>query len=262
MIKNYLKFLITEKLSSNFINEISKEEKELIIEENCTEYKNNNVSFYRGDNSLTKPYYIIDPSYIIRREGNIVNHISNIFTSSKLWDNYPIRKKSVDITSDFQMASFHSKNVYKVIPLDGAKLVCLPEMFNNYTNPTVSEEFKNMSFGRKVNKPGVEPYYLNQALTSAFGYIDDYEDAIKLVEHINENIEKTNTDKIDNKDYKLIIDTIIENMKKHNMSFIEYMEYIYSPKSYDVIKYKNMTKLDREKYESFYTDSKLLLTQY
>lgn len=275
MIKNYRKFIsLNENKKNNFYVELSDQEFTKILNEKCKEFLNNGVYFYRGDDSLTEKNYIINTKNIKREEKFKFNHYSNIFTSSNLWKNkgLPLRKNSINFTNDIVVSNrySYSKTSYYLIPFDGSKIVCMPKklnkaptIFNNYSNPKVNEEFKDLGKIPITPSGELEPYLLNQVLYTLSDITLDVDSNINDVELSLKTIQNKFSKNLDlgNDLYNNIFNKIKENLKKHNMSFIEYMNYLYSPDNYIIMNYGDMDNKDQESFDTFYCDSNVLMTK-
>ncbi len=228
--------------STNYINEIDSGMIKSIIYYLCTEYRENNIIFYRGDANIKGDGFLINSNKTINQMMHSFNNITTEFISSELWKNkkYPLKKNSINITRDKGIANFFGyDNIYNVIPLDSAKIVCLPNLFGNYNTDLFIKEF-----GGKFYNPSNLAEYLENL-------IDDN----ATPQNINNVIKKLS----DIYDSNRVNDIIYKNMQKKNMSFIDYMEYIFSPDNYDVIEYKNLNSNNVKKYVNFYTNQKVLM---
>jgi len=248
-MKNYNQF-IKENVnnSDKYIIGLNETEYKNILTKNCTTYLKNNIYFYRGDKQLDGDYYLINSKKTITQLKYNYNYIATEFVSSDLWKNknLPLKKNSLNMSTDIKLSNTYGTNSYKVIPFDNAKIVCLPKEFGVCPNKILENELDLFE----------EPYALSVHLSIKSGYdninINNISNVIKKLENIYDN----NIGDMDDKDKQ-----IIHYMNVHNMSFKEYMEYVFAPENYDIINYNNMTNQIINNYVAGYTDSPVLLVK-
>ena len=227
-------------LCEDYINEIEPQMIRSIIHYFCTEFKDNNIVFYRGDRKIMGDGFLLNSHLTKTQLENKFNYISTEFVSSDLWKEkgYPLKKNSVNISKEHSVAyQFSSGTIYNIIPLDGAKLVCLPKLFGNYT----PEIFYKEGFNENIANFAMDL----QDDSGMFVNIDNVNEVINKLSNLYDN------GRIKNDIYK--------RMKHHNMSFIDYMEYLFSPEHFTVKDYKDFDKNIMDKYVNFYTNQRVLM---
>lgn len=235
-INNVNNFLLTNK--DKYITEIDETLFNNILNEKCEVYSDisKNIKFYRGDRNLTGKYYILNayntiPKYQIQ---SAKMYPLTEFMSSHYWKekNLPLKVSSSDIVSSIDITNMYGES-YEVIPLDNPKIVCNSYLFGNtppkrFIDEIEDTNFISMFFERLFSDLWLERYDKKR--------IYDY---IKIV--ANEYNTKQFNPYNDDDNYIFYRDKILAGMEKHNMNFIEYMEYLFAPDGYEIYDYKNIT---------------------
>ena len=250
-------------ININYSKELTKEEFINIKNKYCKIYNDNNVIFYRGDKSLNKKYYLIKSKKTKNQMVFDFNHITTRFISSKLWDNknYPLKKNSLNMTHDKNLANFFGNgNIFTIIPFDDAKIICLPRLFGNYQTEKFKKEF-NYYFR--------DPSDLASFLSELVGGVtlNTVDNKIKKLEKIFNNTKPKELSElsINRRGVRRrptddeLFHKIINGMKNHNMNFLTYMEHIFAPENYIIKDYKNLTNSFLKNYTAEYTDSNVLM---
>lgn len=218
----------------------------------CSSHKINKVKFFRGDSKLVSNYLLVNSNKTKNQLKFDFNYIITEFISSHLWSDkgYPLKKNSINITlGDKGVAGYYGGGtIYQVIPFNNAKIVILPKQFGNSTTMLLHNEGFD------------QPYQIAEAFKSILGggfiTLENVNDKIKKLCYMFDNGEIENLDK---HRYSNMIINVIQNMKKYNMSFIDYIEYLFAPENYEIINFDENLKIDFDKYTVGWTDSKILM---
>jgi len=270
MITNFENFLLESSddiesivNSSKYITELDKNMYFNIRNKYCKTYLKNRIHFYRGDKSLKGNYYLVNSEQTINQFKFDFNYITTEFISSDLWKSkdLPLKKNSLNMATSGGITSVFANSYYYVIPFDHAKIVCMPYLFGNFRTKLFEEEFGNYY----INGPSDMAMLLKDM--SNFNEItpNNIEEVIKKLENIFNNPKNLSQWK----DRELVI---VNNMKKHNMTFREYMEFLFAPENYDIFNYEDINESTINKfatteyskrgtYIAEYTDSPVLLVK-
>lgn len=244
---------LLETSSKKYITKLDKTMYQNIRNKYCTTYDKNKVLFYRGDKSLNGDYYLINGKETKTKLQFPFNYITTEFVSSDLWKNknYPLKKHSVNMTSDYNLTRNFAQTYYAVIPFDGAKFICMHRLFGNYVTDLFVEEL-----GTKFNDPSDLARILEELIEKDIT-LNNVNTIIKELENIfDDPVNRRN-----NKRYGDKATLILNNMEKHNMKFRKYMEFIFAPENYDILDYSDMNQFTLLKYIAEYTDSYVLLAK-
>ena len=251
MKTKYVDFLIYRLLESTqddkYAIELNENRFNEILNDKCTVFKETHQVFYRGDHNLDKDYYLINSNKTVTRMMFDFNYLTTEFVSSDLWKEkgLPLKRNSLNLSCDPGTANVFGEP-FIVIPFDYAQLVKVKFLFGNYITDRLKEE------GFIVQPSNIatelkEVYLKNKEITieNAKDYIDELNNLFKDIKD-KELV-----------DYHKVGITIKNGMKKHNMSFIEYMEFLFAPENYDIELYDKKFKTNTA--YSYWTNSPVLL---
>ena len=115
--ENFLIYNVMENTSNDeYITKLNRETAIKMLKEHCTANNKITTTFYRGDKSLTDECYLINSKKTVNRLANGFNYIMTEFVSSDLWktSNYPLKRNSVDMTTDKSLADELKANHFNV----------------------------------------------------------------------------------------------------------------------------------------------------
>ena len=246
-----------QKNSDKYMIQLDKDMYQNIRDKYCKTFNKNGIKFFRGDKKpLEGDFYLLNGYNTKTKLQFPFNYITVEFVSSNQWSDkkLPIKKHSVNMSNKKSVTSIFG-NTYAVIPFDNATLVCLPALWGNYSTDRFKKEFGDLFWAGPSNLAQFLERFLNS--NEEFTYENSTEMVKRLVTKFN-NITDEMINSMD-KDDKNIINVIMNNMKTHNMLFREYMEYLFEPENYDIIKYEDMNTIDVQKYRAEYTNSRVLV---
>jgi len=247
--------------SGKYITELDKNMYFNIRNKYCKTYLKTRFHFYRGDKSLKGDYYFVNSEKTINQFQFHFNYLTTEFISSDLWKSkdLPLKKNSLNMATTGGITSVFADKYYYVIPFDHAKIVCMPKLFGNYNTKIFKDEL-NYTMG---------PSAFAEKLVGFSGYkkkidITNVEEVIQKLENIFDkprNVSLWDDDMV----------VVLDNMKKHNMTFRKYMEFLFAPENYDIINYDDIESLKDKfdtrdswkdnKYTAEYTNSPVLLVK-
>lgn len=246
-----MEFLIHGLLESaqddNYSVEITENRVKEIIDSKCNIFKETQQVFYRGDFKMDKDCYLVNSNKTVTRMQFDFNYLTTEFVSSDLWKEkgLPLKKHSLNLSCSKDTTNVFGNEAYTVIPFDNAKLVRVKYLFGNY----VTDRLKEEGF---ISQPSSIAEYLKMLLGNKTITLDNARECIKELD----DIFKTDLDKYDDYYGKLGL-TIKDGMKKHNMTFTEYMEYLFAPESYVIDIYDESFRTNHN--YSYWTNSPVLL---
>lgn len=249
MKTTFEKFLIYNLLentnSDKYIVELNEDSIKKLIYEHCKISTVIPSPYYRGDRSLNSDYYLINSKKTVNQIYETGNYILAEFTSSDLWKKagYPLKRSSLDMTTSLNTATMYG-DPYVVIPFDNAKMVEVKFLLGNYITPRLSQE----TYDTKPSNICIDMSYLipDMVITP-----NNVKEAISKIAEIYDNYTGEELDEELDGD-------ILYGMEKHNMKFVDYMEYLFAPSNYNLITYNKNFKTTPN-FDTVWTDSPVLL---
>jgi len=241
--ENFLIYNLLENTNSDkYIVELNEDSIKELIDKHCKISTVIPSPFYRGDRSLNSDYYLINSKKTVNQIYETGNYILAEFASSDLWEKagYPLKRSSLDMTTSFNTARMYGEP-YVVIPFDNAKMVEVKFLLGNYITPTLSQE----THDTKPSNLCIDMSYLISDMDITPNNIKE------AISKIAEIYDDNNTDEELDED-------ILNGMEKHNMKFVDYMEYLFAPSNYNLITYDDNFKLTSD-FDTVWTDSPVLL---
>lgn len=245
--------IFLEQNKNKYLIDIDEKQFNNILNERCKNYfgVSKSIKFYRGDLSFKNDYYILNAYNTIPkwswRSMNL--YPSLLFYSSHYWTdkNLPLKKNSADMVSDIYPTTMYGET-YEVILLDNPQIVCNNELFGGKPPKIFNELFEELNIS-----------HISVFFDDIFEGINlnayNEEKVIDYINKINNEFNTKNFILLEESRYKY---KILEVMEKNNMSFIELMEYAFSPDNYEIYNYKDITKCNFETIFA-YTNGTLLL---
>jgi len=232
----------------NYMTELTEEQTKDIIKNHCTNF-NKDILLIRGDKSIKNDFTLMNSHKRkidwLRNHHKIKFHLKFMNDDSWGHDN-PVKVRSLDF--------FYGKSNYDLygktkvlIPFGNPKMVYSNSMVGN-KNIKLDKLISNFTnydyhFGTvfQINELLGVLYYeqLNKNTTT-----NNIDDVIQDLNNFFNNY--NNIDIIKNNKYGKYNELIplFEYIKEHNTSFIDMMEYFFSPDSYKIINYSDINTLD------------------
>jgi len=235
---------------------ISRDKFKELLDFNCKGFNFSDRVLIRGDKNLGDDFYYINPKFRkVNWNWTLMYPLHLEFLRSKLWDELPKKVESIDMLSPGGGDGLWSKryikglygDVYRVIPFDGAVFVKTEQLTGNY-NKILSNDIGNCCVRAK---------YLSEIINSYVVFNKKYNEHTSDMKEISKNLNILfkDYDKVVNYNNRIILKTY-QVLKDRNMSFIDYMEYAFSPDSYEILNYNEVMKGSKF---FVWTDSEVLL---
>jgi hypothetical protein len=216
--------------SDIYIKSLNDEEFQSLLNENCKEFDFDDKPLIRGDKKIHgKYYYINGKNRKVDYTWAMMFPFHLEFMKSDKWNGLPKKDKSIDLVTydNTHISSGFYGTVYRVIPYDGATFAANDIMVGN-RNKILYEEL-GIRFLSNLSDSLVR--YHNK-------YFDRTFDTKEFTDHLDVLFGNgKGLDKEDN-----IINSLFLILNEKNKTFREYMEYAFSPESYEIMNYKDLIK--------------------
>jgi len=243
---------------------------EMIKNGNIPEYQ----KMYRGAGHLNKDasnysdVKLYEPKAFKRHSSYTQNYYTEILDNSKYWIDYPNRGNSIVGSTDFKKASIYG-TLYHIIPLEENSIITIAPSYDifysfNFALRKMEELFKEHKAVPTANADFGSMGGFNNFLKTKFGLDEEenYENMVKKIvlnDKTFANLDREST--YNNSRFSYDKEQLINIQNKWG-NFLNYIEYLLSPKWNGFSKINYNSKAVLPEYREIWTDAKCLLIEH